>query len=254
MKVNPIYPYHRADAPASSLHTTLVDLCHWAITSLNRGSYLGQRLLSTAAYDSMWTAVAERGKLRPSLYEQMGLGWTLGHFKDLKTVSHGGGGFGGTAFLLILPDKDCAVVVLCNQESYAHFQCVRAAADALLGHVPHADPVSWMVPISRALAEGGIAAAYARCAEIEARPDEFYLDESDLLDLSLQLFTAMKIDLALDVLGLNIHVYPQHVETYLERAKLYLHKGEIASAKESLMKALSIEPDNLPAAELLERI
>ena len=38
MRVNPIYPYHRADAPASFLHTTVVDMCHWGITSLKRGS------------------------------------------------------------------------------------------------------------------------------------------------------------------------------------------------------------------------
>ena len=101
---------------------------------------------------------------------------------------------------------------------------------------------------------GRHAAAYLRYAEIEARPGRVFFDESDLLDLSLQLFTAMKIDLAIEVLGLNIHVYHEHVETYLERPKLYLHKGEFAAAKESLMKALSIEPDNLAAAELLERI
>ena len=38
MIVNPIYPYHRADAPASYLHSTVVDMCHWAITCLNGGA------------------------------------------------------------------------------------------------------------------------------------------------------------------------------------------------------------------------
>ncbi len=254
MRVNPIYPYHRADAPASFLHTTVVDMCHWGITSLNRGNYLGQSLLSSAGYDLMWTAVAERGKLRPSIYEEMGLGWTLGHFKEVKTVSHGGGGFGGTAFLLILPEKNRAAVVLCNEESNAHFRVVRAVADTLLGQKPQANTVSWMVPISRALAEGGIDAAYARYSEIKARDDEFYFDENDLLDLSLQLFTAKKIDLAIEVLGLNIHVFPEYIESYLEQAKLYLQKGEIEQVKESLLKALSIEPDNATATRLLETV
>ncbi|MCJ7435052.1 MAG: hypothetical protein MUO77_16340 [Anaerolineales bacterium] len=40
--------------------------------------------------------------------------------------------------------------------------------------------VSWMVPISRALAEGGIDAAYVRYAELKARDDdEFYFDEDE---------------------------------------------------------------------------
>jgi CubicO group peptidase (beta-lactamase class C family) len=231
MRVSPFYPYHRADAPASFLHTTVVDLCHWGITSLNRGSYLGQSILSPAGYDLMWTAVAERSNLRSSIYEEMGLGWTLGHFKDVKTVSHGGGGFGATAFLLILPERNCAAVILCNEESNAHFRAVRAVADALIGQKPQANTVSWMVPISRALAEGGMDAAYARYAEIKTKDDEFYFFEDDLLNLSLQLFTANRIDLAIEVLGLNIHVYPEYIESYLEQAKLYLHKGEIAPAK-----------------------
>jgi CubicO group peptidase (beta-lactamase class C family) len=254
MRVNSTYPYHRADAPASSLHTTVVDLCHWGITGLNRGNYLGQSLLSPAGYNLMWTAVAERGNLRPSIYEQMGLGWTLGHFNSVKTVSHGGGGFGGTAFLLILPEKNCAAVVLCNEESNAHFRAVRAVADTLLNQKPQALTVSWMVPISRALAEGGITLAYARYSEIKTREAEFYFHENDLLDLSLQLYSAKKIDLAIEVLGLNIHVYPEYIESYLQQAKLYLQQGEIAQAKEHLLNVLSIEPGNANASGLLEMV
>ena len=255
MKVNPIYPYHRADAPASFLHSTVLNMCHWGITSLNRGNYLGGSILSPASYDLMWKPVADRGYPPPSMYEEMGLGWTLGHYKDVRTVSHGGMGFGWSDFFLILPEKNCVAVLLCNEESFSRTRIIRALADALLGEKPQAGAVSWMVPISRALAEGGIEAAYARHAELKARDDdEFYFDENELLGLSLQLFSAKKIDLAIDVLGLNIHVYPEHIESYLEQAKLYLQKGETVLAETSLLKALSIKPDNTAAAELLEKV
>ncbi len=72
------------------------------------------------------------------------------------------------------------------------------------------------------------------------------------LNLALQLFSANEIDLALDVLRLNIHVYPENIETYLFQANLYLQIGEIAEAKESLLKARGIEPDN-PTAKALEQ-
>jgi hypothetical protein len=254
MRVNPIYPYHRADAPASFLHTTIVDMCHWSITCLDQGNYLGQRILSPNSYDLMWKPVAKRGH-PPSMYEEMGLGWTLGHYKSIKTVSHGGGGFGGTAFLLILPEKNCAAVILCNEESDAHYRATQAVADALIGHKPRANTVSWMVPISRALAEGGIDAAYARYSELKARGvEEYYFSEDDLGNLVIQLVSVKKIDLAIEVLGLNIHVYPEHIGSYLEQAKLYLQKGEIARTKECLLKALSIEPHNATAIRLLEMV
>ena len=255
IKVNPIYPYHRADSPASFLHTTVIDMCHWGSTALNRGSNLHQSILSPASYDLMWTAVAKRGS-SPSMSEEMGLGWNLGHYKDVKTVSHGGGGFGWNAFLLILPERNYAAVILSNEESNAHIRATRAVADVLLDEKPQANSVSWMIPISHALAEGGIEAAYARYAEIKARTDdnEFFIQEYELINLSFQLFTANKIDLAIEVLGLNIHAYPEYIESYLEQARLYLYKGKIMQAKESLLKALSIEPNNITAVSLMAMV
>ncbi len=83
MKPYPGYPYHRADAPASFLHATVVDMCRWALTSLKRGEGSGGSILSPAGYRLMWTPVAKRGE-PPSMYEQMGLGWNLGHFNGFN--------------------------------------------------------------------------------------------------------------------------------------------------------------------------
>ncbi len=220
MQVNPHYPYHRADAPASFLHATVVDLCHWASAALARGRFGEHSLLSPAGFDLMWTPVTRRGAA-PSLYEAMGLGWTLGHYKGKKTVSHGGAGFGGTAFLLILPELNAAAVILCNQESNAHTRITQAVADALLGEKPQAGAVSWMVPISRAWAIGGKAAAEACVAEIKASDDGvYYRDEEELLNLALELVTAGKTELAIEALDLNIQEYPGSVESVRMRSRL----------------------------------
>jgi CubicO group peptidase (beta-lactamase class C family) len=252
MKPNPSYPYHRADAPASFLHTTVIDLCHWAITSLKRGETNGGRILSSPGYDLMWTPVAERGSQRPAIYEDMGLGWTLGHIQELKTVSHGGAGFGGTAFLLLLPEVNYGVVVLCNEESSAHQQVVRAVSDTLLGRQPKAGRVSWMVPISRALAQGGLATAYDCYTQIKDRQEEFHFGEYDLIDLSLQLWMAQNEDLAIEVLNLNLQVFPGFVESLLQQARYYLQKRRFDQARASLSKALEIEPGNPAIFGLLE--
>jgi CubicO group peptidase (beta-lactamase class C family) len=252
MKVNPSYPYHRADAPASFLHSTVVELCHWGITSLRRGNYLGHNLLSAAGYDLMWTPVAKRGN-PPNLYEEMGLGWTLGHFKGVKTICHGGAGFGATSFLLILPENNSSAVLLCNEESDAHYLAIQAVADALIDQQPQADKVSAMVQVSRALAGGGLDAASTLCSELKAgKMQDYNFDEFTLGSLALQLRMARQPDLAIEVLGLNIHFYPDHMESYLEQAKLFLQRNALAQAKEVLLKALSIEPDNTAAVSLLE--
>jgi CubicO group peptidase (beta-lactamase class C family) len=254
MKVSPSYPYHRADAPSSFLHTTVLDMCRWGIISLKRGTHLGRRILSPSGYELMWAPIARRSE-PPSLYEEMGLGWTLGHFKGVRTVCHGGAGFGATAFLIILPEQHRAAVVLCNEESNACNRVVQAVADTLIGQKPQMKPVSWMVPISRALAEGGIAGAYVRYAELSAGDgQEYYFHEYDLDSLALQLFTAGNVGLAIDVLGLNIYVYPEHADSYLMRARLYRESGAGAQSKADLRRALSLEPANPFAAEILDTV
>ena len=212
MAVNP-----RADAPASFLYTTVVEMCHWALTSLNRGHYNGHRLLTPASYDCMWTPVAKRGF--PPFREEMGLGWALGHFEGVKTVGHAGGGFGWTCHLILLPEKNCGTILLSNEESFALERIEQAVVRTMIGLKPQAGSVSWMIPIARALQTGGIRAAYACYEEILNHPDYFF-DADDLIPLAYQLQSVKKFDLAMDVLKLNLHVFPEHQTTKTLLAKL----------------------------------
>jgi CubicO group peptidase (beta-lactamase class C family) len=209
MVVNPVYPYHRADAPASFLHSTVSDMCHWSITSLNGGVYNGNRILSADKYPLMWTPVAPRSY--PPFYEHAGLGWTLGHYEGWKTVSHGGGGFGWTDFLILLPEKKLGAVILCNEESSARENIILAVVDAMLDREPQAGLVSWMIPINRALQAGGIQAASNCYAEIlESGGAGYLFDSYELIPLVYQITSAGKIDLAIEVLKLNLQAFPDH--------------------------------------------
>jgi CubicO group peptidase (beta-lactamase class C family) len=251
MTVNPVYPYHRADAPASFLHASVLEMCNWAITSLRGAAGDATSLLSPASYALMWTPVADWGY--PPFYEHIGLGWTLGHFDGVKTVSHGGMGFGWTDFFTILPEKNSAAVILCNEESWARSRTLQAAVHVLLGRQPVVDTVSWMVPISRALAEGGIQAANERYVEIKDDPNYFF-DEDELFNLVYQLQSVQKFDLAIAVLEFNLEVYPRHLDSLLMLARLCLRQGDRSRAEAALHKMLQIEPANPTALELLAEL
>jgi len=250
MMVNPIYPYHRADAPASFLHSTVMEMCQWAITCL-KGSASGEnRLLSSASFEQMWTPVVEWGF--PPLYEHCGLGWTLGHFDGIKTVSHGGMGFGWTDFLTLLPEKKSGMVILCNEESSARSRTIRAVLHAMLEKEPIVNTVSWMIPICESLHNGGISAAQARYEALKDDPGYFF-DADELITLVYQLMSVGKFDLAIDVLKLNLRVFPDHVDSYTFLAKNYLRKGDRTQARMMLQKALERSPGDPAAAALLEK-
>lgn len=239
MVVNPIYPYHRADAAASFLHSTVIDMCHWAITCLEGGAFNGQHILSRVSYDQMWSPIAERGN--PPLYEHHGLGWVLGHFDGIRTVSHGGGGFGWTGFLVMLPEKKCGAIILCNEESSARSHTIWAVLHCMLGKEIIVNTVSWMVPISRAFAEGGLQAAYTRYDEIKDRA-EYFFEENELINLAVQLCSVKKLDMAIDVLEFNIHVFPENLDSCIFLAKLYVQKGDRTRAESAIQKVLALDP------------
>lgn len=251
MIVNPVYPYHRADAPASFLHSSVVEMCHWAITGLHRGRYQGQRLLTPASYDQMWMPVAQRGD--PPFREEMGLGWTLGHFEGARTVGHGGGGFGWTCFLALLPENNSAAIVLCNEESSAHNLALQAVLGTLLGKEPQPGRVSWMIPIAQALQTGDKQAAYARYEEIKDSPD-YLIDAGELIPLYYQLRCIKQFDLAIELLELDLHVFPESLWLYIYLAKIYLQKGDRALAEDVLHRALAIQPDRADVLEMLSGI
>ena len=251
MIVNPIYPYHRADAAASFLHSTVIDMCHWAITCLDGGIFNGRRILSQASFDLMWLPVIERGY--PPLYEHNGLCWVLGHFDGIKTVSHGGGAFGWTDFLVMLPEKKCGAIILCNEESSARSRTIGAVLHGMLGKELIVNTVSWMVPISRAFAEGGLPAAYTRYNEIKDRA-EYSFEENELINLAVQLCSVKKLDMAIDVLELNLHVFPEHLDSCIFLAKLYVRKDDRTRAESAIQKVLALDPGSDMAQSLLLQV
>src|SRR6266699_2299016 len=52
--LSPVYPYDRAHAPSSTLHSSAREMCQWARANLQKGSLNGKRILSAASYDRLW--------------------------------------------------------------------------------------------------------------------------------------------------------------------------------------------------------
>jgi tetratricopeptide (TPR) repeat protein len=134
-------------------------------------------------------------------------------------------------------------VILCNEESSARSRTIRAALHCMLDREPIVNTVSWMVPIGRVLAEGGIPAAYACYHEIQENP-EYFFEEEELIVLVRQLCNVRKYDLAIDVLELNLHVFPRHLDSLTYLAKLCTQTGDRARAEAAIQKVLAIDPGN----------
>ena len=125
------YPYNRMHGPSSTLHSSALEMCNWAITNLNRGNFQGNKILSPSSYELLWKPWAEISES-----EQVGLSWFLGEYRGERIIEHGGGDTGFRTHFVMLPDQRAAVVVLCNSIPAPVEEIAHSALDIILGYEP----------------------------------------------------------------------------------------------------------------------
>jgi CubicO group peptidase (beta-lactamase class C family) len=109
--VSDVYPYNRAHAPSSTLHSNVLEMSNWAIANMNRGTFKGKQILNQSSYDLLWNPYYQISDERA-----IGLGWFIGDGGEPLRIFHGGADVGFRTYLVMLPDEATAVVVLANNE------------------------------------------------------------------------------------------------------------------------------------------
>jgi len=104
-----VYPYNRIHAPSSTLNSNVMEMTHYAMANLHRGVHDDVRILSDQSYDVLWT-----NSVNLTDEPAMGVSWFLGEHNGLKTASHSGGDTGFNSLLLLVPEKNISVMLVCN--------------------------------------------------------------------------------------------------------------------------------------------
>jgi CubicO group peptidase (beta-lactamase class C family) len=117
------YPFNRAHSPSSDLMSNVVEMSRWAMANLNQGELNGKRILKKSTYDLMWKPAAEvefcRGADQTDCRKpggQVGISWFIGDHQGHHSISHSGGDDGFVSYLLLVPDVDMALVLMCNSD------------------------------------------------------------------------------------------------------------------------------------------
>jgi CubicO group peptidase (beta-lactamase class C family) len=105
----------RGDNPGGGLASSVADQLRWARFHLGDGRMEvgGSVLPAEVLHRMQQPTVALRGS---NLGDTIGIGWFLRHVDGVRTVGHGGSANGQFAELLIVPERDFAVVALCNAD------------------------------------------------------------------------------------------------------------------------------------------
>lgn len=197
----------RSDNPGAGLASSVADLLAWARFHLGDGrTGSGERLLPAALLQQMQEpTVALRGS---TLGDTFGICWFLRTLGDrgteVRTVGHGGSANGQYAELLMVPERNCAVVALANAgpDGTAYNRAVvRWALERCLGVVER-DPEPLAHDAARARAVVGSYANELMVLTISSDGAGLTLDVRIKPELRAAAATALPPDVAPAAIGL----------------------------------------------------
>jgi len=251
--LSPVYPYHRAHAPSSTLHSSALEMCHWARANLQKGSLNGKRILSAASYDLLWHPYAPIEEGDPA--EFVGLSWFLGTYKGRRQIDHGGADTGFQTTFVLLPEEGIGVVVLANTVPAPVYQIREAALDVLLGFEPQLPKPPVLVSLSPILRKEGVKAALQAYRDLQDQQSDGYDFGAEQFHVAGDVLISIdRASEAQSILEVGIAVDPEAASGYGLLALAYLKNGEDALALASTAQALQRNPRDPVALALHKKL
>lgn len=208
---SPEYPYNRAHAPSSTLHSSTMELCAWALMNLNRGDFMGRRILEERSFDQLWHPYQQTGPSHPD--EFVGLSWFIDSQRGYRRIRHDGVDVGFQSDLVLLPEQSLAVIVLANTIPAPVNTVTEAIVDLLLGFEPESPRPPVLISLGKTLAVQGIQAAaeeYRRLEETQADQYDFRVEQ--FLDIAYTLREVRKYKEGVQVTRLGMQLFPDSTE------------------------------------------
>ncbi len=253
-ELSPLYPYHRAHAPSSTLHSNAREMNLWMSAMLQNGQSQKAALLQPESFARMWKPQAEirkAGNPGTGIVQQVGLGWFLGEHRENKTLSHSGQDIGFTSQLVLIPEKGLGVTVLSNSSPAPVREIALGVLDILLGVDAQYILPSIMIPLGEAYAaasnpvESGLQAVRTRFIELQGSdPDGYDTSPERFLEVCSSLLDAGRNRDALNLLTFTLELHPQNASAWEMLARAHFQNGDMAHAGQAAMRSLDLEPDN----------
>jgi CubicO group peptidase (beta-lactamase class C family) len=240
IRVSEIYPYHRAHAPSSTLHSSAVELNLWAVANLSSEA----NILLPATLADMWSPRAAVGKPdRPD--KRAGLGWFIDTHRGLRTVYHSGQDVGFCTYFILIPEQRIGVTVLCNASPVPVEEIAFGILDILLGYSPHVIKPPVMTQLGTAYLENRLDGMRVHYAELKSKSaQEYDFDMGGFLKVSSALLDEGQNAQAIDILNFALELFPDHAQGYELLARAYFQSRDMKRAVRAAQRSLEIEPNN----------
>lgn len=249
-QVSEVYPYNRSHAPSSCLNANILEMCNWAIVNMNAGVFKENRILDASSYKLLIEPQAKINENR-----SVGLSWFIDQYREIKTVSHSGGDLGFRSYIIMLPEESLAVIAASNFDVTPMNDLTFGVIDIMLGFEPQQPKIPILMTLGKTIAASGVQKAIEQYRELKGLlPDTYNFSEAQLNILGYQLIRNERLDDAIQILKLNVEMFPEAFNTYDSLAEAYMISGNKELAIENYKKSIELNPNNSNSIKMLERL
>jgi CubicO group peptidase (beta-lactamase class C family) len=238
-------PYLDMSIPyaAGSMYSTIEDLYLW-----DQALYT-DKVLSAKSRELMYTP-----GLRNYAY-----GWGIQKVplggKETTIVQHSGGINGFATLIVRIPESRHLVVLLDNTQGTKLQQVAQNIARVLYGMPTQPLRLDIAEELMSTIMSKDVVAAVKQYRELKAtRPAEFDFSEPQLNNVGYQLLQMKRVKDAIEILKLNVEMYPQGFNTYDSLGEAYMVDGQKELAIQNYRKSLELNPQNTGAVEALKKL
>jgi len=243
--VNEPYFYMLNALGAGDMYSTVEDMYLW-----DQALYT-ENLLSEKYKEIMFT---------PFL-NNYAYGWGVSYFKlaestdSVRVISHSGGinGFNTRIFRLV---DDNHLIILLNNTGSTNLYGMSLAISNILYDRPYQLPKKSLAEtLGETLLKSDVESAITQYHDLKTNyPDDYAFGENALNGLGYQLLGIKRVNDAIEIFKLNVKEYPEASNPYDSLGEGYMIAGEKELAIKNYAKSLELNPENVNAIIMLNKI
>jgi tetratricopeptide (TPR) repeat protein len=175
--------------------------------------------------------------------------------EQVEIIEHGGGINGFNTLITRMPESKNLIVLLNNTGGTKLGEMSQKIAGILFGKPYQAPARDIAETMFNTVMEKDVQAAITQYRELKAtQKDAYDFSEGQLNSLGYRLMQMKRVKDAIEILKLNVEMFPQGFNTYDSLGEAYLQNGDKQLAIQNYKKSLELNPKNTAGAEKLKKL